>query len=121
MIGPASDPHSTWLNRATDWVPAFLHTLNDRWKPKGGIAISEFGFSEPYESLKTDLPSILWDTVRASYFRDYMEAVLIAISEGVNVLGTVAWSFVDNSELQLYFITPPLLLDLDELAYSCLS
>lgn len=103
-IGPASDPHSSWLNKATDWVPYFLHQLNDRWHPAGGIAITEFGFSEPYESLKTDLPSILFDSIRASYFHDYMEAVLIALSEGVNVLGVMAWSFVDNREFVLSFV-----------------
>jgi beta-glucosidase/6-phospho-beta-glucosidase/beta-galactosidase len=35
-IGPASDPGSPWLNKATDWVPIFLHYMQDRWKPSVG-------------------------------------------------------------------------------------
>ena len=42
---------------------------------------------------------ILYDTIRMSYYHDYMEAILIALSEGVNVAGSLAWSFVDNLEV----------------------
>jgi beta-glucosidase len=47
------------------------------------------------KTLKAD---ILFDPIRSSYYRDYMEAILISISEGVNVIGTLAWSIVDNLE-----------------------
>ncbi|KAF2183675.1 glycoside hydrolase family 1 protein [Zopfia rhizophila CBS 207.26] len=97
-IGPASDPGSPWLNKATDWVPAFLRYMQDTWKPRDGIAIAEFGISEPYESLRSSLASILLDPVRSSYYRDYLSAILIALSEGVNVVGTLAWSIYDNLE-----------------------
>lgn len=33
-IGPAGDPGTSWLNKATDWVPIFLRYLQDRWKPR---------------------------------------------------------------------------------------
>ena len=33
-IGPAGDPGSPWLFKATDWVPAFLHYMEDTWKPR---------------------------------------------------------------------------------------
>ena len=36
-----------------------------------------------------------------SYYRDYMEAILIAISEGTNVVGCLAWSLYDNFEVRL--------------------
>ncbi|KAF2715657.1 glycoside hydrolase family 1 protein [Pleomassaria siparia CBS 279.74] len=97
-MGPASDPGSPWLYKATDWVPAFLHYMQDTWKPKGGVAITEFGMSEPYEELRTDLASILIDPLRSAYYRDYLSAILIALSEGVNVVGTLAWSIYDNME-----------------------
>ncbi|KAK7179022.1 beta-glucosidase [Paraphaeosphaeria sporulosa] len=98
LVGPAADPGSPWLNKATDWVPAFLHYMQKRWNPQGGIAITEFGIAEPYEALRKDLPSIVTDPLRSAYYRDYLEAILIAISEGVNVVGTLAWSIYDNFE-----------------------
>jgi beta-glucosidase/6-phospho-beta-glucosidase/beta-galactosidase len=64
--------------------------------PAKGVAVTEFGFSEPFESSKVLLQDILYDTVRASYYHDYMEAILLAIAEGTDVIGSLAWSFVDN-------------------------
>ncbi|KAH9218741.1 glycoside hydrolase superfamily [Leptodontidium sp. 2 PMI_412] len=97
-IGPAADPLSPWLHKTTDWVPVFLHYIQDTWKPAGGIAVTEFGFAEPFELLKTIKADILYDPIRSSYYRDYMQAILMAISEGVNVVGALAWSIVDNLE-----------------------
>ena len=97
-IGPAADPRSPWLHKATEWVPALLHYLAETWNPPQGIVISEFGFAEPFENMKTLLPDILFDPIRTSYYHDYMESVLIALGEGVDVRGTLAWSFVDNLE-----------------------
>lgn len=36
--------------------------------------------------------------MRSAYYRDYLSAILIALSEGVNVVGTLAWSIYDNLE-----------------------
>ena len=91
LIGPAADYRASWLHKATDWVPIFLHYIQDTWKPAGGIAITEFGFAEPFENEKTQLADILYDPIRTSYFHDYMEGILIALSEGVNVIGCTAW------------------------------
>lgn len=33
-LGPAGDPGTPWLVKATDWVPAFLHYMQDTWKPR---------------------------------------------------------------------------------------
>jgi hypothetical protein len=101
IIGPAADPGSPWLHKATDWVPAFLKYMQDTWVtpspgPAKGVAVTEFGFSEPFESEKTLLQDILYDTVRTSYYHDYMQAILLAIAEGTDVVGCLAWSFVDN-------------------------
>ncbi|QIW95185.1 hypothetical protein AMS68_000703 [Peltaster fructicola] len=105
LIGPSADPGSPWLHRATDWVPVFLHYIQDTWvtpspgpAKNGGIAVTEFGFSEPFEEQKTLLQDILTDPIRSSYYQDYMQALLIAMSEGVKIIGSVAWSFVDNYE-----------------------
>ena len=90
-VGPAADPGSPWLHKATEWVPVFLHYIQDTWKPPMGIAVSEFGFAEPFEELKTILGDIRSDLARTAYYHDYMSAILIAMSEGVNVVGTLAW------------------------------
>ncbi|TKX25586.1 beta-glucosidase-like protein 1 [Elsinoe australis] len=105
LIGPAADPTAPWLHKATDWVPAFLHYLQDTWitaspTNASGVAVTEFGFAEPFENSKTLRQDILTDPLRTSYFHDYMRALLLAMSEGVEVIGTLAWSFVDNYEWQ---------------------
>jgi len=71
--------------------------INTTW-PTPAIQVTEFGFAEPFESSKTLLQDILWDPIRTSYFHDYMEAILISLSEGINITGALAWSFVDNLE-----------------------
>jgi len=94
-IGPAADyPGANWLYKATDWVPAFLHYIQDTWHPVGGIAITEFGWAEQHEASLTLLGSIRMDAVRSQYYRDYMQAILMAMSEGVNVVGCMAWSIL---------------------------
>lgn len=65
---------------------------------QGGVAITEFGISEPFEALKTSLPTIVIDPIRSKYYVDYLEAILMALSEGVDVVGTLAWSIYDNLE-----------------------
>jgi beta-glucosidase/6-phospho-beta-glucosidase/beta-galactosidase len=96
-IGYAADPGTPWLHKTTDWVPAFLHYIQDTWHPRA-IAVTEFGFAEPFEDLKQLVGDIRFDLARTAYYRDYMQGILIAMSEGVNVVGTLAWSIVDNLE-----------------------
>ena len=60
--------------------------------------MTEFGFAEPFEAQKTILADIRTDLGRSRYYREYMEAILIAISQGVDVVGCLAWSLVDNLE-----------------------
>ena len=71
--------------------------INTTW-PSPAIQVTEFGFAEPFEASKTLLQDILWDPIRTSYFHDYMEAILISLSEGINITAALAWSFVDNLE-----------------------
>ncbi|KAK4495953.1 hypothetical protein PRZ48_013221 [Zasmidium cellare] len=106
LIGPAADPGSPWLHDATTYLPSFLHYLQRTWPSRLGIFITEFGFAEPFESHKTLLQDILYDPVRSAYYRSYMQGVLAAMSEGVRVVGTLGWSFVDNYEwAQGYSVT----------------
>ncbi|KAK7517447.1 glycoside hydrolase superfamily [Phyllosticta citriasiana] len=97
-LGPAADPLAPWLHKATEWVPAFMRYIQETWKPRGGILITEFGFAEPFEAQKTLLQDILMDQQRSAYFKGFMEGVLMAIAEGTNVVGTLAWSLIDNLE-----------------------
>ncbi|KAF1983921.1 glycoside hydrolase family 1 protein [Aulographum hederae CBS 113979] len=99
-VGFAADPTATWLHKATDWVPQFLRYMQETWKPAGGIAVTEFGFAEPFEGQKTMLSDIRFDYSRTMYYHDYMQAILIALADGVNVVGALAWSFIDNLEWQ---------------------
>lgn len=96
--GPAVDPCASWLAYGTDWVPAMFRTYQDMFQPVGGIVISEFGLPEPYEDLRTDILSVVIDPLRSRYYREYLQSVLMAIAEGINVVGIVAWSIFDNFE-----------------------
>jgi beta-glucosidase/6-phospho-beta-glucosidase/beta-galactosidase len=97
-IGPAADPTAPWLHKTSDWLPAFLHYIQDTWKSPGGVAVTEFGFAEPFEGQKTIRQDILFDPIRSSYYHDYLEGILIALSEGVKVVGALGWSIFDNLE-----------------------
>lgn len=97
-IGPSADPLSYWLHKTTDWVPPMLHYVQDTWKPKGGIVISEFGFTEPFEAHKTSVGDIRTDPIRSSYYVEYLQGILMALSEGVDVRGAIAWTIFDNME-----------------------
>jgi beta-glucosidase/6-phospho-beta-glucosidase/beta-galactosidase len=97
LIGAASDPYTPWLHSAIEWVPTLLHYIQDTWSPKA-ISVSEFGWTEPFEQYKTAKEDILTDPGRTMYYRNYMEAILLAISEGVNVVGCLAWAIMDNLE-----------------------
>ncbi|OJJ30422.1 hypothetical protein ASPWEDRAFT_121098 [Aspergillus wentii DTO 134E9] len=98
LIGPAADPSSRWLHKATEYLPAFLKYIQNTWKPEKGIVITEFGFTEPFEAYKTKREDILTDPIRSAYYRDYVQGMLVAISEGVNLVGCLAWSIADNLE-----------------------
>jgi len=44
--------------------------MQDTWKPRGGVAVTEFGFAEPFELQKTRLADIRFDPIRSSYYRE---------------------------------------------------
>ncbi|GME64807.1 putative glycoside hydrolase family 1 protein [Neofusicoccum parvum] len=98
LIGPAADPYTAWLHKATDWIPAFMRHIDATWHPAGGIAVSEFGFTEPFEAQKRLLGDIRSDLARVAYYKEYLAALLVAMSEGVKIVGVLAWTITDNLE-----------------------
>lgn len=97
-IGFATDPDAPRLHKIADWLVPFLHYIQTPWHPAGGIAVSEFGFAEPYEELRTLVSDMRCDYARTMYYRDYLYAILTAISEDVNVVGCLSWSILNNLE-----------------------
>ena len=77
-------------------MPAFLKYIEKTWPSRGGVAVTEFGFAEPFEQLKTLKADIRFDLARTTYYHDYMRAILMALADGVNVVGCLAWSLVDK-------------------------
>jgi len=61
--------------------------------------ISEFGFVEPFEELRTELFRITEDVARTNYFMTYLGQILLSIHEdGVPIAGAFAWAMIDNAE-----------------------
>ncbi|XP_019131713.1 lactase-like a [Larimichthys crocea] len=85
------DPGSEWLY-SVPW--GFRRLLNFVKTQYGNpmIYVTENGVSE--KTLCTDL----CDDWRVKYFKDYINEMLKAIKDGVNVKGYTAWSFLDNFE-----------------------
>ncbi|KAH7079739.1 WD repeat-containing protein 26 [Paraphoma chrysanthemicola] len=99
-IGPAADPQMSWFYSAPTGVRRFLKHITQVLFPSiPDIVVSEFGFSEPFESQWTSLNPILWDIRRADYFQQYLDNILLAIHEDkVNVTGAWGWAIFDNFE-----------------------
>ncbi|EPQ51427.1 glycoside hydrolase [Gloeophyllum trabeum ATCC 11539] len=98
-VGPNPDPDSTsWLQSTPQNLRYSLQQLQARW-PTTKIYISEFGFDEPYEANRTDLYLITEDVTRTNYYMTYLgEALLSIYADGIPLMGTFAWSIVDNAE-----------------------
>ena len=66
-----------------------MRYIYDTWKPPS-IAITELGFADPFEAMKQVKADILTDLSRRVYFREYLQGILLAISEGVPISGVLA-------------------------------
>ena len=44
------------------------------------------------------LLTVRTDLARTAYYHDYMQSILLAMSQGVKIVGCLAWSLVDNLE-----------------------
>ncbi|KAM0787236.1 hypothetical protein ACM66B_006473 [Microbotryomycetes sp. NB124-2] len=78
-----------------------LKYIASNFPSKGGIYITEFGFSPAGEAERQNLAPILWDEARQLYYRDYLMELLYATNvDKIDVRGALAWSILDNFEWQ---------------------
>lgn len=99
-----------WLNGQASYAYAYLapqyvrQQLGFVWneyRPKG-ILIAEFGFNPAYEWAETVVAQ-RYDLQRTLYYQWFMRETLKSIYEdNVNVIGALAWSFLDNDEFTSY-------------------
>lgn len=80
--------------------PAFTETLADLRDNYGNpvVIITENGVCDN-AGIGSD--GLINDSLRVDYYRDYIAAMKAAMSEGCNVGGYFAWSFMDNFEWAL--------------------
>ncbi|KAF2646639.1 WD repeat-containing protein 26 [Massarina eburnea CBS 473.64] len=99
-LGPAADPTMDWLYSAPSGIRKFLkHITTVLFPSVPDIVVTEFGFSEPFEGQWTKLGPALWDLRRADYFQQYLDQILLSITEDkVNVTGAWGWAIFDNFE-----------------------
>lgn len=94
-IGP--ETNSAWLRVCPKGLRKLLNWIDKTYRhPK--IYVLENGTSVKGED---DLPleQILQDKFRCDYYRDHIDAVVRARNEdGINILGYMAWSLMDNFE-----------------------
>ncbi|KAF9002467.1 glycoside hydrolase family 1 protein [Cyathus striatus] len=97
--GPSPDPLSdSWLQATPNFLRRSLKALQTRW-PTKKMYISEFGFVEPFEGLRTELFRITEDVTRTNYFMTYLGEILLAIHEdNIPIAGIFAWAMLDNAE-----------------------
>lgn len=68
------------------------------FKPSGGIMITEFGFPQ-YADVETPVDVQRYDFEKTMYYQNFLTETLRAIhTDGVNVIGALAWSWIDNNE-----------------------
>lgn len=99
-LGPAADPTMDWLYSAPSGIRKYLKHITTVLFPSiPDIIVSEFGFSEPFEGQWTKLAPALWDLRRSDYFQNYLDQILLSITEDkVNVTGAWGWAVFDNFE-----------------------
>ncbi|KAF9044143.1 glycoside hydrolase family 1 protein [Panaeolus papilionaceus] len=97
--GPSSDPATdTWLQATPNFVRQNLGELHRRW-PSKKMYVSEFGYCEPFESMRTEVFRITEDVTRTNYYMTYLGEILLAIHEDkLPIAGTFAWAMMDNAE-----------------------
>jgi len=98
-LGAGADFLAPWLRDAFRYLRLQLKYMSETYPAPGGLYLSEFGFTEPFEELRTDLYNIKWDQVRSDYLLDYLNEVLLSIHvDKVPLKGAFIWSYVDNFE-----------------------
>lgn len=86
---------------APQYVRQQLGYVWNTFRPSG-ILIAEFGFN-PFDEADKTLDEQRYDLERTLYYQEFLRETLKAMYEdGVNVIGALAWSFVDNNEFGSY-------------------
>ncbi|KAJ7054170.1 glycoside hydrolase superfamily [Mycena amicta] len=97
-INDTAHPLETWLQATPNTLRSYLKGVHQRW-PTNKMYISEFGFVEPFEELRTELFRITEDVARTDYFMTYLGQILLSIHEdNVPIAGAFAWAMIDNAE-----------------------
>lgn len=95
LIGDQSSVTYSFI--APQYVRQQFGYVWNTFRPKG-ILVSEFGFPKFGEYLEA-LDAQRYDLERSLYYQAFLTEVLKAVNEdGVNVIGALAWSFVDTNE-----------------------
>jgi beta-glucosidase len=94
LIGPRAD--SSWLYVVPFGINRMLKWVNERYNSPP-IYITENGVDVPNEN-SIPLPNVLHDQFRIQFYEQYISNVSLAITQGVDVRGYFAWSFMDNFE-----------------------
>ncbi|KAI1870300.1 uncharacterized protein JN550_005228 [Neoarthrinium moseri] len=94
LMGAISDTYSMI---APQYVRQQLGYVWNVYKPSG-IMVTEFGFPQIADS-EQELRVQQFDFERSMYYQNFLTETLHAVhSDGVNVIGALAWSWIDNNE-----------------------
>jgi beta-glucosidase/6-phospho-beta-glucosidase/beta-galactosidase len=95
LIGDASAVTYSFI--APQYVRMQMSYVWNTFRP-AGVLISEYGFPKFGEYLEP-LDAQRYDMERSIYFQAFLTEVLRAVHEdGVNVIGALAWSFIETNE-----------------------
>ncbi|PYI14686.1 beta-glucosidase [Aspergillus violaceofuscus CBS 115571] len=98
LMGEASNDYAYI---APQYVRQQLGYLWNTFRPKG-ILVAEYGFN-PFADANRSLNAQRYDLERTLYYHFFLREVLTAIHEdGINVIGALAWSVLDNDEFGSY-------------------
>ena len=61
------------------------------------IIVTENGCDVPFES-SMNMSNALNDTFRINFYTEYLQALDLALADGVDIRGYFAWSLLDNFE-----------------------
>ncbi|ETS77688.1 hypothetical protein PFICI_09750 [Pestalotiopsis fici W106-1] len=90
-------PSQSYPYNAPEYVRQQMKYIWDNFHPSG-ILVAEFGLPRVRESEMT-MDQQRYDIERTLYYRNFVQGLIdVRDYDGVNVIGAIAWSFVDNNE-----------------------
>jgi len=99
LIGQGSSVTYSFID--PQFVRSQLSYVWNTFRPSG-VLIAEFGFPS-YGDEDQILDVQRYDLLRTSYYQAYMTEVLKSIHlDGINVIGTLTWSFLETNEFGTY-------------------